>query len=125
VGQFVQVLDGTLSGPLQETWRSWLEQYLPALDLLLQAFRVQAARQSQAASNRVTAALNPHLPVARRGESLSRKALWVLVSTLGVSTTLLGMRHPDYVADGMEVLKWSPLGDVRRIYEAMREVRAG
>ena len=124
VGQFVQVLDRSLTGPMQETWRSWLEQYLPALDLLLQAFRVQAARQSQAASNRVTAALNPHLPLARRGESLSRKALWVLVSTPGVGTALLGMRHPDYVSDGLEVLKWSPLGDVRRIYEAVREVRA-
>ena len=55
---------------------------------------------------------------------MSRKALWVLVSTPGVSAALLGMRHPDYVTDGMDVLKWSPLGDVRRIYEAMREVRA-
>jgi aryl-alcohol dehydrogenase-like predicted oxidoreductase len=125
VGQLVQMLDASLSGPIQETWRSWLEQYLPALDSLLQAFRARAARQSQAASNRVTAALNPHLPLARRGESLSRKALWVLVSTPGVSTVLLGMRHPDYVTDGLEALKWPPLGDVRRIYEAMRGVRVG
>jgi hypothetical protein len=35
------------------------------------------------------------------------------------------MRHPDYVVDGLEVLKWSPLGDTRKVYEAMREVRAG
>mgnify|MGYP005812818223 CR=1 FL=1 len=124
VGQLVQMLDHSLSGPIQESWRSWLERYLPALDQLLQAFRVRAARQSQAASNRVTAALNPHLPLARRGESLSRKALWVLVSTPAVSTALLGMRHPDYVADALEVLRWPPLGDVRKIYEAMREVRA-
>jgi hypothetical protein len=125
VGQLVQMLDRSLSGPIQDTWRSWLERYLPALDLLLQAFRVRAARQSQAASNRVTAALNPHLPLAKRGETLSRKALWVLVSTPGVSTVLLGMRHPDYVSDGLDVLKWPPVGDVRRIYEAMRELRAG
>jgi len=124
VGQLVQMLDRSLTGPIQETWRSWLEQYLPALDLLLQAFRVRAARQSQAASNRVTAALNPHLPLAKRGEPLSRKALWVLASTPGVSTVLLGMRHPDYVSDGLEVLKWPPLGDVRKIYEATRSVRA-
>ena len=125
VGQLVQMLDRSLTGPIQEAWRAWLEQYLPALDLLLQAFRVRAARQSQAASNRVTAALNPHLPLAKRGEPLSRKALWVLASTPGVSTVLLGMRHPDYVSDGLEILKWPPLGDVRKIYEAMREVRAG
>jgi hypothetical protein len=125
VGQIVQMLNGSLTGPTGDTWRTWLEQYLPALDLLLQAFRARAARQSQAASNRVTAALNAHLPLARRGASLSRKALWVLVSTPGVSAVLLGMRHPDYVVDGVEVLKWSPLGDTRKVYEAMREVRAG
>jgi hypothetical protein len=42
-----------------------------------------------------------------------------------VSTVLLGMRHPDYVSDGMEILKWPLLGDVRKIYEAMAEVRTG
>ncbi len=125
VGQVVQMLDRSLSGPIQEAWRSWLDRYLPALDLLLQTCRLRAARQSQAASNRVTAALNPHLPLARRGESLSRKALWVLVSTPGVSTALLGMRHPDYVSDALEVLRWAPLGDARKIFEVMREVRAG
>jgi uncharacterized protein YyaL (SSP411 family)/aryl-alcohol dehydrogenase-like predicted oxidoreductase len=124
VAQFVQMLDHSLTGPIQETWRAWLEQYLPALDVLLAAFHTRAAGQSQARSNRVTAALNPHLPVARRGEPLSRKALWVLVSTPGVSTVLLGMRHPDYVSDGLEVLKWAPLGNVRAIYDAMSEVRA-
>jgi hypothetical protein len=125
VGQVVQMLNRSLTGPIGDAWQSWLAQYLPTLDLLLQAFRARAARQSQAASNRVTAALNPHLPLARRGASLSRKALWVLVSTPGVSTVLLGMRHPDYVVDGLDVLKWSPLGDTRKVYDAMREVRAG
>ena len=125
VGQFVQLLDQSLHGPIQETWRSWLERYLPALDLLLQAYRAQAARQSQSASNRVTAALNPYLPLIRRGEPLSRKALWVLASTPGVSSVLLGMRHPEYVSDGMEILKWPLLGDARKVYEAMSEVRAG
>jgi len=125
VSRLVQMLDRSLSGPIQETWRSWLEQYLSALDAVLRAFRARAARQSQAVSNRVTAALNPHLPLAKRGESLSRKALWVLLSTPGVTTVLLGMRHPDYVADGMEVLKWLTLGDVGRIYDAMRDVRVG
>jgi hypothetical protein len=117
------MLESSLQGPIHDTWQSWLERYLPALDLLLQAFRARAAGQSQARSNRVTAALNPHLPIARRAESLSRKSLWVLASTPGVSAVLLGMRHPAYVADGLEILKWSPLGNVRAIYEAMSEVR--
>jgi hypothetical protein len=29
------------------------------------------------------------------------------------------------VSDGMEILKWPALGDARKIYEAMAEVRAG
>jgi aryl-alcohol dehydrogenase-like predicted oxidoreductase len=86
---------------------------------------VRAARSSQAVSNQVTAAVNPHLPLARRGETLSRKALWVLLSTPGVTTVLLGMRHPDYVADGMEVLRWAPLGDARKIYDGVAAGRIG
>jgi aryl-alcohol dehydrogenase-like predicted oxidoreductase len=73
----------------------------------------------------VAAALNPHLPLARRGESLSRKVVWVLASTPGVTAVLLGMRHPDYVSDGLEILKWAPLGDARKAYDAMSEVRVG
>jgi uncharacterized protein len=125
IGQLVQMLGQSLSGPIQETWQAWLERYLPALDLLLESFRLRAARQSQATSNRVAAALNPHLPLARRGEPLSRKALWVLIGTPGVSAVLLGMRHPDYVADGMEVLKWPPLGGVRKIYDSLAELSVG
>jgi aryl-alcohol dehydrogenase-like predicted oxidoreductase len=89
----------------------------------MEAFRIRAARHSQAASNRVAAALNPHLPLARRGESLSRKALWTLASTPGVSCVLLGMRRPEYVEDGMEILKWPPLPDTAKLYRAVAEVR--
>jgi hypothetical protein len=35
------------------------------------------------------------------------------------------MRHRDYVSDGMEILKWPPLGDARKVYEALGEVRVG
>jgi hypothetical protein len=125
VGQIAQMLDHSLSGPIGEAWRSWRVRYLPALDQLLGAFRARAARQSQGVSNRVAAALNPHLPLARRGESLSRKVVWVLASTPGVTAVLLGMRHPDYVSDGLEILKWAPLGDARKAYDAMSEVRVG
>jgi hypothetical protein len=34
------------------------------------------------------------------------------------------MRHPDYVADGMEILRWAPLTDVRPIYQAMQDTPA-
>jgi hypothetical protein len=71
-------------------------------------------------TERVAAAINPHLPLVRTGESLSRKALWVLASTPGISCVLLGMRRPAYVTDGMAILGWPPLQGVRKIYEALR-----
>jgi uncharacterized protein YyaL (SSP411 family)/aryl-alcohol dehydrogenase-like predicted oxidoreductase len=125
VGQIVQMLDQRLAGSLGQAWQSWRDRYLPELDSLLQIFRIRAARQSQAASDAVASAVNPYLPLARQGESLSRKALWVLASTPGVSCVLLGMRHRDYVEDGMGILAWPPLPDVRPIYEAVRQVRIG
>ncbi len=123
VAQLVTMLDQSLAGPFAEAWGAWRDRYLPALDDLLEIFRLRAARQSQAQSNRVAAAVNPHLPLARRSESLSRKALWVLASTPGVTAVLVGMRHPDYVADALEILKWPPLGDARKVYDSIREIR--
>jgi hypothetical protein len=117
------MLDQRLAGPLLQAWQSWRDRYLPELESLLEAFRVRAARQGQAVSDAVAAVVDPYLPLARQGEGLSRKALWVLASTPGVSCVLLGMRHPAYVEDGMAVLGWPPLPDVRPIYEAMRQVR--
>ena len=124
VAEIVQMLDQGLPDSLGQAWQSWRDRYLPELEALLQAFRVRAARESQAMSDAVAAAVNPHLPLARQGEGLSRKALWVLTSTPGVSCVLLGMRDPAYVEDGMGILEWPPLGDARKIYEAMAEVRA-
>jgi hypothetical protein len=125
VASLVPMLDEALSGGMEPLWTAWRERYLPTLDRLLQAMTLRAIQTSQALSNQVTAALNPHLPLARRGESLSRKALWVLASTPGVTTVLLGMRHPDYVEDGLEVLRWAPLADVRKVYDALASARIG
>ena len=63
------------------------------------------------------------VPLTRQGEGLSRKALWVLASTPGVSCVLLGMRHPAYVEDGMGIMSWPPLPEVRPIYEAVQRMR--
>ncbi len=125
VSQVVHMLDQQLTGPIRETWEAWRDCYLPELELLLRVFGVQAARQSQEMSNTVSAALNPHLPLARQDESLSRKALWVLASTPGVSCVLLGMRRPEYVADGMGILGWPPLPDIRPIFQALHDLQVG
>jgi len=120
VTEVVRRLDGALTGTLAPMWQGWRSRYLPALEATLAAFRARAAWQSRAETDRVAAAVNPHLPLARAGESLSRKALWVLASTPGVTSVLLGMRRPAYVTDGMAILGWPPLQEVRKIYEAFR-----
>ena len=125
VTQVIRALDQGLGEPIGETWQAWRDRYLPALESLLDAFRARAARQSQAISDQVAEAVNPSLPIARLGESLSRKALWVLASSPGVSCVLLGMRQPAYVTDGMSILGWPPLPNVRKIFESMRQVKVG
>jgi uncharacterized protein len=120
--QAIQALDRALTGPLADTWRDWRNRYLPELRGTLDAMRARAAAHGQAVARTVSDALDPLLPEERRGETLSRKALWVAASTRGVSAVLVGMRAPAYVDDGLAVLGWPPLADALRVYEAMREV---
>ncbi len=122
VHQVVQALDGGLPGPLGERWGGWRARYLPALGGLLGEFRREAARRSQAQSRAVAEAVDPWLPAERRRESLSRKALWVLASTPGVSVVLTGMRRDAYVEDAVGILRWPPLPEPRRVYEAARRL---
>ncbi|MDE2485314.1 MAG: DUF255 domain-containing protein [candidate division NC10 bacterium] len=81
-----------------------------------------AASSSRRVHDAISAAIDPLLPEARRGESLSRKALWVLTSTKGVGCVLNGMRTPAYVDDSLGVLPWPPLADVVPIYLAVQRL---
>jgi uncharacterized protein YyaL (SSP411 family)/aryl-alcohol dehydrogenase-like predicted oxidoreductase len=107
--QALEVLDRTLSGPLVETWRAWRAGYVPLLRGALLAMRARAAAKSRDRARGIERALDPLLPPERRGESLARKALWVVASLPGVSCVLLGARAPAYVADAAAVLAWPPL----------------
>ena len=93
---------------------------MPALHLALEELRRQAAQRSRDAALAVERVLDPHLPPERRGESLSRKALWVVASTPGVSTALIGMRQPAYVEDALAVQVWPPLESTDAVYQALR-----
>jgi aryl-alcohol dehydrogenase-like predicted oxidoreductase len=53
---------------------------------------------------------------------MTRKALWVLVSTPGVTSVLNGMRTVRYVKDSTAVLAWTPLSDPGAVYRAMKNV---
>jgi uncharacterized protein YyaL (SSP411 family)/aryl-alcohol dehydrogenase-like predicted oxidoreductase len=119
--QVVQVMDEGLTGRIGQTWQAWRGRYLPELQKLLGELRRQAALRSQQATAGVAAALDPLLPPERRPESLSRKALWVVASTPGVSCVLSGMRTTGYVDDALAVLSWPPLADPFAVYEAVRE----
>ncbi|MFN7975033.1 MAG: aldo/keto reductase [Acidobacteriota bacterium] len=119
VSHVVRTLDGYLGGETGRLWTDWRKRYLDAFPRMLAAFARLGAERSRGAVAFVTRAIDPLLPAERRGESLSRKALWVLASTPGVTTVLVGMREKEYVRDAMGMKDWPPIPDVRRVYEAL------
>jgi hypothetical protein len=123
MNQVVRALDSALAGDVGERWRSWRARYVPELARYLEAMRREAALKSRAASEAVRSLVDPHLPPARRAEPLSRKAVWVLASTPGVTSVLTGMRAPEYVTDTMGVLAWPPLEDPHPAYQVLARVR--
>ncbi|PYQ48945.1 MAG: hypothetical protein DMF78_19925 [Acidobacteria bacterium] len=120
LGQALSALDHHLSGDLGETWHAWRARYVPQLQKALGELRRRAAEKSRGVSAGLEAAIDPLLPPERRGETLSRKALWVVASTPGVSSVLVGMRREDYVADAVAVMSWPPLADPAAVYRAVR-----
>ena len=120
VNQVIQAISRHLTGTAAEQWEAWRDRYVPQLLTLLRGLRREATEHSRAKNASVSAALDPLLPEARRRESLSRKALWVLASTPGVTSVLNGMRSRDYVEDSLAILRWEPVSAVRQLYEGVR-----
>jgi len=118
--QVMKVLSRNLAGTDAEQWEAWRDRYAPQLLTLLGGLRREATERSRARTASISAALDPLLPEARHKESLSRKALWVLASTMGVTSVLNGMRSRDYVEDSLAILKWESISSVRPLYEAVR-----
>jgi hypothetical protein len=121
VNQVLQAIPRQITGETAERWQAWRERYLPELLVLLRGLRREATERSRTASATIAATIDPLLPELRRQESLSRKALWVLISTPGVTCVLAGMRTPAYVDDALAVLGWEPVRSVRPIYQRLRE----
>ncbi|HSQ52725.1 MAG TPA: aldo/keto reductase [Nitrospiraceae bacterium] len=120
INQVMQALSRHLTGTAAEQWEAWRDRYVPQLLSLLGGLRREATERSRAKTAVVSARLDPLLPEARRKESLSRKALWVLASTPGVTSVLNGMRTRDYVEDSLAILRWEPASIVRPLYEAVK-----
>jgi uncharacterized protein YyaL (SSP411 family)/aryl-alcohol dehydrogenase-like predicted oxidoreductase len=121
INQVLRVLAQHLTGDLGERWEEWRDRYVPELLAFLRELRREATVKSREKTQAIAKLLDPLLPEARRKESLSRKALWVLASTPGVTSVLNGMRTPAYVDDSLAMLRWDPLPDVRRIFEAVAQ----
>ena len=120
VNQVMQALTRQLTGTAAEQWEAWRDRYVPQLVILLGGLRREATERSRAKTARVSAALDPLLQETRRKESLSRKALWVLASTPGVTSVLNGMKTRDYVEDSLAILRWEPAPTVRLLYEGVQ-----
>ena len=123
ITRLLRALDQHLEGELGTIWQSWRGRYLDELQKLMAEFRRQGAVKSQQQSAAVSAAIDPLLSPERRPESLSRKAIWVLASTPGVSCVLNGMRTPAYVDDSLGILPWPPLPEVIPIYQAVQGLK--
>ena len=120
INQVMQALSRHLTGTAAEQWEAWRDRYVPQLLTLIGELRREATERSRAKTALVSARLDPLLPEARRKESLSRKALWVLASTPGVTSVLNGMRTRDYVEDSLAILRWEPAPIVGPLYEAVK-----
>jgi uncharacterized protein len=124
VNQVVQAVTRHAAGKIAELWEAWRERYVPELLTLLRGLRREATERSRTNTAAIAAALDPLLPESRRQESLSRKALWVLTSTPGVTCVLTGMRTPLYAEDALAVLGWERVHTVQPIYQRVKEVIA-
>ena len=122
VNQVLQTISRQLTGTVSEQWEAWRARYIPELLTLLRGLRREATERSRARTGTVTTAIDPLLPALRRSHSLSRKVLWILASTPGVTCVLNGMRTPSYVEDALAVLRWEPLHNVRAVYEKVKGV---
>ncbi|RPH82040.1 MAG: DUF255 domain-containing protein [Nitrospiraceae bacterium] len=119
VNQVMQAMSRNLTGTAAEQWEAWRDRYVPQLLTLLGVLRREATERSRAKTALVSAILDPLLPETRRKESLSRKALWVLASTPGVTCVLNGMRSPAYTEDSLAIMGWEPLAEVNQIFNAI------
>lgn len=123
VNQVFQLLTRHFSGKKEEEqiWVSWRDKYIPELLTLLKIMRMEAAHKSAKTLAELSQTINPFLPETRHQEPFSRKALWALTSTPGVSCVLNGMRHPVYVEDSLTLLQWDPHPNPRPIFEALQQ----
>ncbi|HEX5646799.1 MAG TPA: aldo/keto reductase [Nitrospira sp.] len=120
INQVLQTLSHQLTGALSERWETWRDRYIPELLALLRGLRREATERSRARTAAIARTIDPLLPEARRAETLSRKSLWILAGTPGVTCVLNGMRTPQYVDDALAVLKWGAPTQASAVYQQVQ-----
>ena len=125
VNQVLQAIPRVLQRKsAEQQWENWRDRYVPRLLALLGLLRRTAAERSRARTQQIAASIDPLLPESKRVESLSRKALWVIASTPGVTCVLNGMRTVQYVEDSTAILGWNALSDPEAVYKTMANLSA-
>jgi len=104
-----------VGGGLAASFFDWRNRYVNELQKLFDEAGRQAREKSNRASVQVREGVDDRLPEKRRDEPLSRKSLWIVASTPGVSCVLLGMRRPAYVEDALAIRGWDPLPDAKSV----------
>jgi len=120
VNRAMETVSRHLPATLSEQWESWKTRYVQELPALLRGLRHEASELSRSRTAAVAHAINPLLPEARRSESLSRKALWILAGTSGITCVLNGMRTTQYVDDALPVLRWEPFTNSMTVYQQLK-----
>jgi len=121
VNQVLRALSEAFTGTVAEQWEAWRDRYVPELLALLRTLHREASERSRLRAEDLHRTIDPLLPEQRRKTTLSQKALWILASTPGVTSVLNGMRTPAYVDDALQILRWEPLSDSRRVYDCCAE----
>ena len=119
INQVVHVTSKHLTGEHALAWQTWRDRYFPELLTLLRIMKNQAAGKNRERAQIISKLMDPFLPQDKKNESLSRKALWTVASTPGVTCVLNGMRSPEHVTDALGILSWEPLTEPQPIFLAI------
>ena len=119
VNQALHVVSKQLGEDHANAWKNWQNRYIPKLVTLFLILRNEAAEKNRENIKAITEAVDPLLPEDKRAEPMSRKAIWTLASTPGVTCVLNGMRTTHYVDDALSTLRWAPLATPRKVFETL------
>ncbi|MCP9452474.1 MAG: DUF255 domain-containing protein [Nitrospira sp.] len=122
INQALRLLSEQVTEAMAEQWESWHERYAEALNKLLRGLRQEATQRSKSRAARIHRTIDPLIPESHRHETLSRKALWIVASTPGVTCVLNGMRTPAYVDDSLAILGWERFSKSQTVYEQLKSL---